>query len=61
MNIKETLKEILESMEDQSSNWTLPPGSNQLIKSQTGHLSVVHTSLLQNWVVKIQEILQSLD
>lgn len=49
--------ELLESLESvEAGGWTLPTGSNALVKSSGGHLTVIQASLLRSWRVKVREI-----
>jgi hypothetical protein len=55
----EEIQEMLESIQNISSGWYLPSGSNQLIKTPTGHLSVLHTTLLNKWAVTLKKVIDS--
>jgi hypothetical protein len=60
---RDLLEDMLESMNDQiksMSGWDLPSGSNGVIKSETGHLTVLHTSLLKDWEKILREHLRVL-
>ena len=54
----ETLTDMIEDLKSPAGEgWTLPMGQNAIIKAPGGHLSIVHTSSLQQWAGKLQEIL----
>ena len=56
----ETLTDMIEDLKSPASEgWTLPSGQNAIIKAPGGHLSIVHTSSLQRWAGKLQEILSA--
>lgn len=53
------IEEMLEALQTASSGWDLPAGSNHLIKTHTGHLSVLHTQLLNKWALTLQKVIDS--
>jgi hypothetical protein len=55
----EEIECMLEIIQGLSSGWDLPPGSNHLIQTPTGHLSVLHTSLLKQWANTLQKVIDS--
>ena len=56
----ETLTDMIEDLKSPASEgWTLPSGQNAIIKAPGGHLSIVHTSSLQRWAGKLQELLSA--